>query len=79
VSISSPAFAQKKRISTGGARLREAFYLIAVGMAEIVNQFLVEYNAIALETGSLENIRLLGKGEIDIACANFRSHPIDQG
>jgi TRAP-type uncharacterized transport system substrate-binding protein len=48
-------------------------------MAKIVNQFLVEYNAIALETGSLENIRLLGKGEIDIACANFRSHPIDQG
>lgn len=66
-------FAQKKRISIGGASKGGTFYPLAVGMAEIINKYLPEYNAIALETGgALENIRLLSKGEIEIGMANAR-------
>jgi len=65
--------AQKKRMSIGGASKGGTFYPLAVGMAEIINKFLPEYNAIALETGgALENIRLLAKGEIEIGLANAR-------
>jgi TRAP transporter TAXI family solute receptor len=71
--LSSPAFAQKKRISIGGASAGGTFYPLAVGMAEIINKYIPEYNAIALETGgALENIRLVSKGEIEIATANAR-------
>ena len=71
--LSSPAFAQKKRISIGGASQGGVFYVMAVGMAEVINRHLPEYNAIALETGgALENIRLVSKGEIEIATANAR-------
>jgi TRAP transporter TAXI family solute receptor len=67
------AFAQKKRISIGGASKGGTFYPLAVGMAEIINKYLPEYNAIALETGgALENIRLVSKGEIEIGMANAR-------
>jgi TRAP-type uncharacterized transport system substrate-binding protein len=63
--FSSPAFSQKKRISIGGAQAGGTHYPMAVGFAEIINRFLPQYNAIALETGgAVENIRLLGKGEI---------------
>src|SRR4030067_2975422 len=69
----SSAFAQKKRISIGGASKGGTFYPLAVGMAEIINKYLPEYNAVALETGgALENIRLVSKGEIEIATANAR-------
>jgi TRAP transporter TAXI family solute receptor len=68
----SSVFPQKKRISIGGARTGGAFYPIAVGFAEIINRFLPDYNAIVLESGVLENIRLLGKGEMEIANANVR-------
>jgi TRAP transporter TAXI family solute receptor len=69
----SSAFAQKKRINIGGASAGGTFYPLAVGMAEIINKYLPEYNAIALETGgALENIRLVSKGEIEIATANAR-------
>ena len=71
--LSSPAFAQKKRISIGGASQGGVFYVMAVGMAEVINRHLPEYNAIALETGgAMENIRLVSKGEIEIATANAR-------
>lgn len=67
------SLAQKKRISIGGASKGGTFYPLAVGMAEIINKYLPEYNAIALETGgALENIRLLSKGEIEIGMANAR-------
>lgn len=66
--ISSSAFPQKKRISIGGSQAGGTHYPLAIGFAEIINRFLTDYNAIALETqGVIENIRLLGKGEIDIA------------
>jgi TRAP transporter TAXI family solute receptor len=72
VSFSS-AFPQKKRINIGGASAGGTFYPLAIGMAEIINKYLPEYNAIALETGgALENIRLVSKGEIEIALANAR-------
>jgi len=71
--FSSSTFAQKKRISIGGASAGGTFYPLAVGMADIINKYLPEYNAIALETGgALENIRLVSKGEIEIATANAR-------
>ena len=71
--LSSPAFAQKKRISIGGASQGGVFYVMAVGMAEVINRHLPDYNAIALETGgAMENIRLVSKGEIEIATANAR-------
>ncbi len=75
VSISfSSAFAQqKKRISLGGASAGGVFYPLSVGMAEVINRHLPDYNAVALETGgTLENIRLLAKGEVEIAAANAR-------
>lgn len=60
VLFSSSVFAQKKRISIGGAQADGTNYPSAVGFAEIINRFLPEYNAIALETGgTLENLRLL--------------------
>ncbi len=69
----SSVFAQKKRINIGGASAGGTFYPLAVGMAEVINKYLPEYNAIALETGgALENIRLVSKGEIEIATANAR-------
>jgi TRAP transporter TAXI family solute receptor len=69
----SSGFAQKKRISIGGASQGGVFYVMAVGMAEVINRHLPEYNAIALETGgAMENIRLVSKGEIEIATANAR-------
>lgn len=71
--LSSSAFPQKKRISIGGAQAGGTSYPLAVGMAEIINRFLPDYNAIALETGgTVENIRLLGKGDIEIGMANFQ-------
>jgi len=70
--FSSSTFSQKKQISIGGAKAGGVFYLLAIGYAEIINRFLPEYNAIALESGVLENIRLLGKGEVEIANANVR-------
>lgn len=68
------AFAQqKKRIAIGGAMAGGTQFPMAVGMADVINRHLPEYNAIALETGgSLENIRLLGKGEVEIILANAR-------
>jgi TRAP transporter TAXI family solute receptor len=72
--FTSSAFSQKKRISIGGAQAGGTHYPLAVGFAEIINRFLPEYNAIALETGgTLENIRLLGKGEIEIANADMQA------
>jgi len=72
--FTSPAFPQKKRISIGGAQAGGTHYPLAVGFSEIINRFLPEYNAIALETGgTLENIRLLGKGEIEIANADMQA------
>jgi len=74
LSFTSSTFAQKKRISIGGAQAGGTHYPLAVGSAEIINRFLPEYNAIALETGgTLENIRLLGKGEIEIANADMQA------
>jgi TRAP transporter TAXI family solute receptor len=71
--LSSPALSQKMRFSIGGAQAGGTSYPIAVGFAEIINRFLPEYNGIALETGgTVENIRLLGKGEIEIGMANFQ-------
>jgi TRAP transporter TAXI family solute receptor len=71
--VSSPAFPQKKRISIGGAQAGGTSYPVSVGMAEIINRFLPDYNAIALETGgTVENFRLLDKGEIEIGIGNFR-------
>ena len=70
----SPAFAQqKKRITIGGATAGGVFYPLSVGMADVINRHLPEYNAVALETGgTLENVRLLGKGEVEIVAANAR-------
>jgi hypothetical protein len=69
----TPASAQKKRISIGGASQGGVFYVMAVGMAQAINGHLPEYNAIALETGgAMENLRLVSKGEIEIATANAR-------
>jgi TRAP transporter TAXI family solute receptor len=69
----SSAFAQKKRISIGGASQGGVFYVMAVGMAQAINRHLPDYNAIALETGgAMENLRLVSKGEIEIATANAR-------
>ena len=71
--LSSAAFSQKKRISIGGASAGGSFYVISVAMADTINRFLPEYNAIALETGgALENIRLIAKGEIETGVANMR-------
>ncbi len=73
LSIASSAFAQKKRISIGGAPKGGIYYPFAVGMAEVINKFLPDYNAIAVETGgATENLRLLAKGEIQIGQANIR-------
>lgn len=73
ISFSSAFAQQKKRISIGGASAGGVFYPLAVGMAEVINRHLPEYNAVALETGgTLENVRLLAKGEVEIAAANAR-------
>jgi TRAP transporter TAXI family solute receptor len=73
LSFSSAFPLEKKRISIGGASQGGVFYVLAVGMAQAINGHLPEYNAIALETGgAMENIRLLAKGEVEIATANVR-------
>ena len=73
MSFSSALGQQKKRISIGGASAGGVFYPLSVGMAEVINRHLPEYNVVALETGgTLENIRLLAKGEVEIAAANAR-------
>jgi len=70
----SSAFSQKKRMNIGGSRAGGTQYLLSVGMAEIINRFLPEYNAVALETGgNVENPRLIAKGEIEIGCSDLRA------
>lgn len=72
--FASSAFPQKKRISIAGAQAGGGSYVIAVGCAEIINRFLPEYNAVALETGgTAENIRLLSKGEVEYANGDMQA------
>lgn len=75
ISLHSEAGAQQKvRMSIAGAQAGGTHYPMAVGSAEIINRFLPDYNAIALETGgTLENIRLLSKKEVEMAMADMQA------
>ncbi len=72
--LSSPALAQKTRISIGAAQAGGAVYPIMVGIADLINKFLPGYNAVVMETGgTLENTRLLGKREIQLGASDIRT------
>jgi TRAP transporter TAXI family solute receptor len=73
--LSSPVGSQQKtRMSIAGAQVGGTHYPMAIGSAEVINRFLPDYNAIALETGgTLENIRLLSKKEVEMAMADMQA------
>lgn len=65
------AFAQKTFLSFGTGGTGGVYYPVLGGMAELVNRNIPNVEATAEVTGaSLENIRLMDNGEVQIALAN---------
>lgn len=73
---SSDAYAKDIQFVTiGTAAPGGTFYVLGIGMADVINKNLENFEATANTTGgTLESLRLLGKGSIQLALANIRSH-----
>lgn len=62
-------------VTIGTAAPGGTFYILGVGMADVVNKNLKDFKATAITTGgALENLRLLGTGKINVGLSNIRSH-----
>lgn len=64
-----------KFVTIGTAAPGGTFYILGVGMADVINKNLEDFKATAIATGgALENLRLLGTGKINLGLSNIRSH-----
>jgi len=70
------AFAADVKFATiGTGTPGGTFYVLGVGMADVVNKNLKGFKTTAITTGgALENLRLLGDGKISVGMSNIRSH-----
>ena len=69
VAFAAPAFAQQQlSVATGGTG--GVYYPIGGGIAEIINNHIEGYSAVAEVTGaSVENMGLISRGDSDLALA----------
>jgi len=75
-SVFSAAFgADVKFVTIGTAAPGGTFYVLGVGMADVINKNVKGFKATAITTGgAMENLRLLGDGKINVGLSNIRSH-----